>query len=1071
MARATLEKSSKNGMGHLWLSFLAFVSRVTFAYRNSEAEARRGRSASESRFWGRKHVYGYLAEVNNRSQAKMTSSPPRQKRRKASCKEFQCTHEGCGRTYSRAEHLQRHQLNHSPKEIYYCDYPDCSFTFVRKDLYARHKLRHERQVEQYGNGRLSQRPQKEFSKLPRQRSERYSFSEDGSAWSDTQDEGREESAKERHASMARQSMDASVLDSHSSKQFGIEGGIARQDSGQRDELGGPSGYYGDQRQLQSRDSSPEKQAMSTVPFRIDPMPPADMSMPLTSPELTGRPERARTQSYAMPNGIPASNTEHVNIEEQHFGLSPSSTDEFTTWLFAGQGLGSNYNFVPSTFGMAGYSNNFGQLCTDYTAQTGIMGSSYVEPINSLWFQSEPLTMETPVVDLSQFGKNSFSEHKRQALLHYMLQRFNEISLHGSRSAADIKGEIFGSDTDAESHVLSHVNVERYLNSYWDNFHDQLPILHRPTFIPETANDFLLLAVLIMGASMVDKHGTSQDTMEKISKFTTFVSWNLRWQVFMHADSHPPAKLWVIQTLLILEVYEKMNASRVLHERAHIYFPTTLSLMRRGSALTGKQSSYVSRVPTPMGSPKMGSARMFPRSTQPGFNSSPEKWWDHWVAQEATRRAALAAFIIDATHAALFGHTPTLVIHEIKLPLPCDNTLWSSDSPSEIGCVESSLHANGVTPITFLDGLQRTLNGQRVRTSPFGRISLLAALLSVTWQMHQRDLDRSTLGTDTIPGVQERWRPKLLRAFDWWKKDYDDGVAHVKHAAFDWQRLGLSNRGGSDDGEAMETQGTVLYHLGHITVYISMPELCIFAGVPQILGRTVSSVDWRRTEAKIKEWVASPGAIGGVYHALQLIRLILLQEEPKRGGMASEAGGLPSAWFPSSYPKYDAGSDKLLVRPWALYYASLVLWAYGFVQDGNIEPFPDHLQYPTSNIGIPTMTTDSSVPSTSNQGATSTPQGSQAEKTPMSSNMDYEALKRDRHEDLRTYLQIMIPPTIDSIKAFHLHQNQAGVVGNRNKIIGLLSVVDDALTNTKWELLSEARNRLKMAASMMQRPMM
>jgi hypothetical protein len=88
---------------------------------------------------------------------------------------------------------------------------------------------------------------------------------------------------------------------------------------------------------------------------------------------------------------------------------------------------------------------------------------------------------------------------------------------------------------------------------------------------------------------------------------------------------------------------------------------------------------------------------------------------------------------------------------------------------------------------------------------------------------------------------------------------------------------------------------------------------------------------------------------------------------------------------------------------------------------------------------------------------------------MSSNMDYETLKRDRHEDLRTYLQIMIPPTIDSIKAFHLHQNQAGVVGNRNKIIGLLSIVDDALTNTRWELLAEARHRLKMAASMMQQP--
>ena len=64
---------------------------------------------------------------------------------------------------------------------------------------------------------------------------------------------------------------------------------------------------------------------------------------------------------------------------------------------------------------------------------------------------------------------------------------------------------------------------------------------------------------------------------------------------------------------------------------------------------------------------------------------------------------------------------------------------------------------------------------------------------------------------------------------------------------------------------------------------------------------------------------------------------------------------------------------------------------------------------------------------------------------------------------------MIPPTINSIKAFHVHQNQAGVVGNRNKIIGLLSVVDEALSSTKWELLMEARHRLRMAASMMKNP--
>ncbi|KAI5467920.1 fungal-specific transcription factor domain-containing protein [Mariannaea sp. PMI_226] len=1002
-----------------------------------------------------------------------SSPPPRHKRRKASCKEFPCTHEGCGRTYSRAEHLQRHQLNHSPKEIYYCDYPGCSFSFVRKDLYARHKLRHERQIQQFGNGRLSQRPsstQREFTKMPRHRP-RYTASEDGSTWSDTQDDAKEGPSNSGNADKTNDEATQADL------QRDTESSGTQLTPSQGNEI------HEDvhERQLRSRESStsPDKQPLGSLPFHMDGLQNGDISMAIPSPDMGARPDQARNpSSFVMQSGLTPGHGNTL-LEEQPFGVSPSSTDEFTSWLFNGQGINSGYSVPPGSGfgGMSSYSNNFGQLCPEYPTQAGMLGGSFMEPMN-LWFQSETIQMSNPVIDISQLGKIGMSEHKRQSLIQYMMQRFNEIGSQGTKSATDIKNEIFGTDSESDSHVLSLVNVQRYINSYWENFHDQLPILHRPTFVPETAHDFLLLAVLIMGASMLKKNAHPAGMMDKISKFTTFVSWNLRWQVFMHADSHPPAKLWVIQTLLILEVYEKLNATRVLHERAHIYFPTTLSLMRRGSALTGKQSSYASRVPSPMMSPRLGGGPRLPSavSSRREFDpSSPEKWWDHWIAQEATRRAAIAAFIIDATHAALFGHTPTLVIHEIKIPLPCDNTLWSSDSPSEIGCVESSLHANGVTPVTFLDGLQKTLNGQKVRTSPFGRIALLAALLSVTWQMHQRDLDRSTLGTDTIPGVQERWRPKLLRAFDWWKKDYDDGIAHVRHAAFDWQRLGLSSRGGSDDGDAIQTLGTVLYHLGHITVYISMPELCIFAGVPQILGRTVTSLDWRRTEAKIKEWVASPGAIGGVYHALQLVKLILLQEN-----LHQNALGEATNFNPPPYPTYDAGNDNLLNRAWALYYASLVLWAYGYVQDGSLEPFPENLQYPSDSLPVPRMTMKQSMHSSSSgtslaQDATSTrrsnqgPLSSSLEDESLSLSPDFETVKRNRHEDLKTYLQIMIPPTINSIKAFHVHQNQAGVVGNRNKIIGLLSVVDEALSTTNWELLMEARHRLRMAASMMKNP--
>lgn len=56
---------------------------------------------------------------------------------------FECTYEGCGKSYTRAEHLGRHQLNHNPKDIYKCDFPGCKRQFVRQDLCIRHRERHD----------------------------------------------------------------------------------------------------------------------------------------------------------------------------------------------------------------------------------------------------------------------------------------------------------------------------------------------------------------------------------------------------------------------------------------------------------------------------------------------------------------------------------------------------------------------------------------------------------------------------------------------------------------------------------------------------------------------------------------------------------------------------------------------------------------------------------------------------------------------------------------------------------------------------------------------------------------
>ena len=55
------------------------------------------------------------AEAVESPSEEMQDAPPSKKRRRGakanSEKKFECKHEGCNKSYSRAEHLYRHQLN------------------------------------------------------------------------------------------------------------------------------------------------------------------------------------------------------------------------------------------------------------------------------------------------------------------------------------------------------------------------------------------------------------------------------------------------------------------------------------------------------------------------------------------------------------------------------------------------------------------------------------------------------------------------------------------------------------------------------------------------------------------------------------------------------------------------------------------------------------------------------------------------------------------------------------------------------------------------------------------------
>lgn len=145
--------------------------------------------------------------------------------------------------------------------------------------------------------------------------------------------------------------------------------------------------------------------------------------------------------------------------------------------------------------------------------------------------------------------------------------------------------------------------------------------------------------MAIGAANLDEGHGHQLTQDS-SELANFLAFFLRGEIFNHKDFQPPAKLWVFQALLLLEIFEKLFSTRILHERANIFHAVMLTLMRRGSSLMGK---------SPLDSPPdvRGDTYTIAHSTDP--------WWNHWITTEATKRVALAALIIDSSHSALFGH--------------------------------------------------------------------------------------------------------------------------------------------------------------------------------------------------------------------------------------------------------------------------------------------------------------------------------------------------------------------------------------------------------------------------------
>ena len=441
-----------------------------------------------------------------------------------------------------------------------------------------------------------------------------------------------------------------------------------------------------------------------------------------------------------------------------------------------------------------------------------------------------------------------------------------------------------------------------LRHYWDIISPRLPIIHKPTFSPSRCPIQLLLVMIALGAAQIHKQSPTGDH-EEYKVLANLIITSIRLEILGGDAALPPVDLWVAQALLLVEFYEKMYSTRKLHERGHIYHSVTLNLLRRGSPLIGKAG--------------LESPPDEQNGVDPGTDD--RAWWIRWAETEAMHRVVFVAFMMDIVHAAMFGHAADMAPHEIRLPLPCDESLWSALNHEKVRKEEERLRMYGVKPVLFLDGLKRALHGQEVSTHSFGRMIIMCGLLSMGWHIRHRETHLKWLEiAPNASEMRERWCRMLLKAFDDWKKSFDDVIGPGGTADTE---LGTSGQPGPANG--LIQSAAVLYHLAHVSLYVDIIDCQVFAGAKRLLGRKVSARDQTNVSSRMAVWAGQLTTRQAMLHAFKLLHRILVDPRQKKISSAQSFGGNNVG----NNIQYSTRADSDPHRPWIMYFAILSIWSF------------------------------------------------------------------------------------------------------------------------------------------------
>lgn len=436
-------------------------------------------------------------------------------------------------------------------------------------------------------------------------------------------------------------------------------------------------------------------------------------------------------------------------------------------------------------------------------------------------------------------------------------------------------------------VLIEDRFSYYLSVYWLVFHPQFNILHKTSFNTGEAEPLLLLSMILIGCNYCTlpdnpKHLSQPRSKSPEYKLALAIATPLRFAIFQDDAFKSPVRLWVLQSLNLLEWSEKNFLLRHMHERAHVHHGTTVQLMRRSPVLGGNPAANKNSTNS-SGTSSDGEEEeddddavatpSNPAGMRKATNKDDVELFKKWVESESMRRVTFMTFYVDIADYVKFRHNPVISFHQLQLmKLPCDDELWEATDVNgsfykilkkQKKLAISNTDSKVVNPNeNFLNIVKKLLktNGKyvsdfgRLKITPFVKKILFGGLLSIMYQMQQFELQNllSLISLQTNANFQT-WKQIISVAIDNFGLSIGESCKHIK--------LNKDSRRFIDGG--ISTCKFPIYHIAQI---VALPDLntydiSIFCGSPANQNVNISLKDRNVVERKLLNiWIKNLGDI-------------------------------------------------------------------------------------------------------------------------------------------------------------------------------------------------------------------